>query len=113
MAGIPTLIYIFLQKYLVPFLFAIGLFYFIYGVIEYFIIGSGGDEERAQHGRELFLKSIGWFVLAIVAHLVVLAFGWLLVMDFSVPAGGLPSGGAGVDVERGTGVLQVPDVPTR
>ncbi len=110
--GFLSLIYMFLDKYLVPFLFAIGLFYFVYGVIEYFIIGAGGDEERAEHGRELFLKSIAWFVLALLVFAFVSMLGWLSTLSFSPGASG-PSGGAGVDVGRDQEILEVPNVPTR
>jgi|SRR5690606_18618831 len=108
-----SLIYIFLDKYLVPFLFAIGLFYFVYGIIEYFIIGAGGDEERSEHGRELFLKSIAWFVLALLFYALVSMLGWLSNLSFSPGAVNGPSGGAGVDLDRDKDVLQVPNVPSR
>ncbi len=108
-----ALIYIFLQKYLVPFLFSIGLFFFVYGIIEYFIIGKGGDEGRAQKGRELFLRSIGWFVLALLVYLVVVLLGWLSSFTWSgdVITPGAPTGG--VNVGRDDAVLPVPDVPRR
>lgn len=108
-----ALIYIFLQKYLVPFLFAVGLFYFVYGAVEYFIIGKGGDEGRAQHGRELFLKSIAWFVIALLVYSLVAFFGWLstFTLNTNVPRPGAPQGG--VNVEREDAVLPVPNVPTR
>ncbi len=111
--SVLALIYIFLQKYLVPFLFAIGLFYFVYGIIEYFIIGQGGDEGRAQKGRELFLKSIGWFVVALLVCLAVVLLGWLstLTWDRTVTVPGAPQGGA--NVGRDDAVLPVPDVPRR
>lgn len=109
-----ALVYIFLQKYLVPFLFAIGLIYFLYGLIEYFIIGKGGDEGRAEHGRELFLQSIVWFVLALIVFAVVALFGFLSTVTFnpgSVTTPTMPTGGA--NVEERESILEVPNAPTR
>ena len=110
--AIFSLIYLFLDKYLVPFFFAIGLFYFIYACIEYFIIGKGGDEGRAEHGRELFLKSIAWFVLGLLIYAITALFGWISTFSFEPLEGpGVPRGG--VDVDREDAVLPVPNVPTR
>lgn len=109
-----ALIYIFLQKYLVPFLFAIGLIYFLYGLIEYFIIGKGGDESRSEHGRELFLKSIAWFVLVLLVFAIVAFFGWVSTVKFepgSVTTPTMPTGGA--NVEERESILEVPNAPTR
>lgn len=111
--SIFALIYIFLQKYLVPFLFAIGICYFLYGVIEYFIIGKGGDEERSQHGRELFLKAIGWFAVGLIAYAFVALIGWLstLSLDTSLDTPNMPA--AGATIEERDAVLPVPNVPQR
>lgn len=100
-----------LSKYLVPFLFVIGLVHFIYGVIEYYIIGKGGDEGRAQHGREILLKSITWFLLAILVHLVVLLLGWLGTISLSGNLNAPPRDSGGV--ERNESIFRVPNVPTR
>lgn len=105
------MLYIFLQKYLVPFLFSIGLFYFVYGIVEYFIIGKGGDEGRMQNGRGLFLKAIAWFVIAMIAHVIVLAIGWISTVSFPSPSS--PRGDAGVEIRENPNVLEVPNVPTR
>lgn len=102
---------IFLTKYLVPLVFVIGLIYFLYGVIEYFIIGIGGDEERAEHGRDLFLKSIAWLVLSLILQTVVLLLGWLSTFSLSLP--GNTDGGGGVTPRMNESILEVPDVPRR
>lgn len=110
MGDIFGLIYIFLHKYLAPFLFVIGLLFFIYGCIEYFIIGLGGDEERAQHGRELLLRSISWFVVAIIVYIIIASLGWL--GSFAKDSGGsLQTPRAGVNVEQNERTLTVPNVP--
>lgn len=111
MSGFMLMLYIFLQKYLVPFLFSIGLFYFIYGVVEYFIIGKGGDEGRMQNGRGLFLKAIAWFVIAMIVHVIVLAIGWVAAVSTFSPSA--PRGGADVEIRENPNVLEVPNVPTR
>jgi hypothetical protein len=114
--SVIALVALFLHKYLVPFLFAVGLFYFIYGCIEYFIIGKGGDEGRAEHGRELFLKSIAWFVLALILYAIASAIGWLSTVSFNMGAvntPGMPEMGAGAEVDRNESILPVPNVPTR
>ena len=107
-----ALIYIFFQKYVIPFVFAVGLLYFLYGCIEYFIIGKGGDEERSQHGRELFLKSIAWFAMALLLFAMVAFIGWLGTLSFTAPSGPTPPQG-GVDVNQEDRLLEVPNVPTR
>lgn len=106
-----TWILIFFDKYLIPLLFAIGLLCFIYGIIEYFIIGEGGDEERAHHGRELFLQAIGWFSTALIFFGIYSAFAW--ITQFSFDPGQPPQGGGGVDFNQNKDVLKVPNVPTR
>lgn len=106
-------IYLFFQKYVVPAAFVIGLLYFLYGVIEYFIIGQGGDEGRSQHGRELFLRAIGWFSISLLLYAAVAFLGWLGTLSLTPPGAVPPSGGsgAGANVERRGNVLQVPNVP--
>src|SRR5690606_20213189 len=99
------------DKYLVPFLFAVGVFYLIYGIIEYFIIGAGGDEERSEHGRELFLKSIAWFVLALLVFALVALIGWISSLSFSPGGVDGPGFNAGADIDQRQGVLEVPNVP--
>lgn len=107
-----ALIYIFFQKYAIPFIFAIGLLYFLYGCIEYFIIGKGGDEERSQHGRELFLKSIAWLSLALLLFAIVALIGWLGTLSFTAPTSPTSPQG-GVNVNQNDRLLEVPNVPTR
>ena len=111
------LIYIFLQKYLVPVLFTIGLVYFIYGCINYFIIGHhSGDEGRSQLGRELLLKSCTWFAAALLAYSVIAAIGWLSSQAREVGTPASDAGtdaGAGGQIQRDDAYLIVPNVPKR
>jgi hypothetical protein len=115
MSDFIGLAYIFLQKYLVPFMFAVGLMYFIYGFIEYFIAGrKGGDEERAQKGRLFLLKSCSWFFMALVVYSVVAFFGWLATQSLNnLDSNNDSDGNFGVDLDNGRGSLSVPDVPRR
>ncbi len=108
-----ALLMIFLTKYLVPLVFAIGLIYFLYGVIEYFVIGAGGDEERAEHGRDLFLKSIVWLILALVAQTIVLLLGWVSSLSLSLPGNTGVDGDGGITPRSNESILEVPDVPRR
>jgi len=112
MSSIFVLLFIFLQKYLVPFLFSIGLFHFFYGLIEYFVIGKGGDEDRLEHGRQLFLKSIGWFLLALIVHLIVMAIGWFFTSNIFLDIKS-PTLNSGFNLNDNEAVLQVPNVPAR
>ncbi|OGG41631.1 hypothetical protein A2837_00600 [Candidatus Kaiserbacteria bacterium RIFCSPHIGHO2_01_FULL_46_22] len=107
-----TLLMVFLTKYLVPFLFAIGLIHFLYGVIEYFIVGQGGDEERAEHGRDLFLKSIVWIVLALLVHFLVLLIGWIGTVSLR-PDSDSNSPNSGITPRVNESILQVPNAPSR
>ena len=109
--SVLALVVIFFEKYAVPFLFVIGLLYFLYGVIEYFIIGKGGDEERSQHGRELFLQSIAWFTLSLILLAFVSLLTWISNLSFSTPRDSNVDGGA--DFDREERILPVPNVPTR
>lgn len=113
MPSLLSLIIVFLDKYLVPFLFVVGLFFFVYAVIEYVIVGGGGDEGRAEHGRELFLKSIGWFFLGILAHLLVLLLSFLSTISFQSFEAPIYTPSGDVNIERSDAVLEVPDVPRR
>lgn len=107
-----ALLMIFFTKYLVPFVFAVGLIYFLYGVIEYFIIGLGGDEERAEHGRDLFLKSIAWLVLALILQTLVLLLGWVSTFTLGSLRGST-DGGTDVTPAARESILEVPNVPRR
>lgn len=110
MSEIPTLLFVLASKYLIPGIFAIGLIVFVYGVIEYFIIGEGGDEERAEHGRELFVKAASLFIIGMIAFGVLSLFSWIGGVIKGNDSGGsvsLP----GVRVEDRQDVLPVPNVP--
>lgn len=108
-----VLLYLFLQKYLVPLIFVMGLMHFIYGCIEYYIAGrSGGDEERAQKGRLYLLRALSWFFVGLLVFLVISFFGWLTsggLRDALLQSGS--DGDFGVDLNEQQNTLGVPNVP--
>ncbi len=52
----------FLDKYVIPIIFAIAFIVFIWGVFQYFIAGGANDENRSK-GRQFILWGIIGFVL--------------------------------------------------
>lgn len=76
MVGMSWLGYlgVFFHEYLVPFIFAVGLIFLIYGIIMYFIIGPG-EEPTREAGRQYFIKAFVWFLGGTVVYLFV----WLLI----------------------------------
>lgn len=92
----------FVHDYLVPFIFAVGLIFFIYGIIQYFIIGPG-EEPTREEGRQHFIKAFVWMLAAaslyLVVALILSALAW--VAQF------------GLSGERTPAVQDVPNVPER
>jgi len=90
------------QGYLVPFIFAIGLIFLIYGIIMYYILGSS-DEPTKEAGRVYVIKTLAWFLAGTALYyLIVLAtisVAWV-------------SGFVIVDGQLETRVLEVPNVPS-
>ena len=57
-------IIVFINAYLVPFLWALAFFMFLWGVFQYFIAG-GADEEKRSQGRQFVIWSvIAFFVMS-------------------------------------------------
>jgi len=100
-------VFLFLKNYVVTFIYAIGLIYFIYGFIEYFLIGRHGDEERMQNGREILVKSCAWFLLGLIIFGIIVGAEW--VSD-NLTA---PTDGVQLEHERDSSYLKVPNVPGR
>jgi hypothetical protein len=78
----------FLQQYVVPLIFAIGLIFLIYGIIEYFILGPS-EEPTRDAGRLHFIKAFVWFLGGLVVYFFVslLIFGFTWLAQFSVETG--------------------------
>jgi len=91
-----------LQQYIVPFIFAIGMIYLIYGIIQYFIIGPG-EEPTREDGRINFIKAFVWFVAGAALYTVIA----LMVGFFAWTAS------VNVDTDTDERLQNVPNVPAR
>lgn len=92
----------FVEFYLAPFIFAVGLVLFLYGVINYFIIGPGYDEERREMGRQLLLWTLFLFLLGLILYLVA---SWLFDLSQKIDER------VDVESERSVNILSVPNAP--
>jgi len=54
----------FINAILVPFVFAVALIVFLWGVFKTFILG-GGDEEKQREGKQLMMYAIMGFVVMV------------------------------------------------
>lgn len=64
-AGALGAIVTFIQGVLIPFLFAIGFFMFVWGVIKFFVIGGNNDEAKAE-GKSLIIYALAGFVIILI-----------------------------------------------
>ena len=93
----------FVEFYVSPFIFAIGLVFLVSGVVNYFIIGPGFEEGRKEKGRGALL----WAALLFLLGLIIFGIShWLFGFVSELQESG------GVDVEDRTGVLRVPNAPS-
>src|SRR4051812_19650124 len=60
LAGLIT----FIDKYIVPLIFALAFIVFLWGVFQYFILGGANDEKRKE-GRMFILYAIIGFVIMV------------------------------------------------
>ena len=88
------------QQYIVPFLFAIGLVFFIYAIVKYFILGPGEEPVR-EDGREYFIKANVWFFAGLVVYFVMAIIIWFFTFV----------GSATVDRGEETRTQPVPNTP--
>ncbi len=86
----------FIQGVLIPFLFAIGFFMFVWGVIKFFVIGGNNDEAKAQ-GKSLIIYALAGFVIVLVFWGIVniIASGILSNRDVMIDTPPLPIPGGG------------------
>lgn len=64
LGGLLRSIIVFINDYLIPFLWAIAFLIFIWGVFQYFVAG-GADEEKRSQGRQFVIWSvIAFFVMS-------------------------------------------------
>lgn len=107
-------VYILLEKYLVPVVFVIGILYYLYGVINFFILS---DTDKLEKGRRCFLAASLWFFAGLLIYGVVTLFGmtslWLASFDEEGGGGASSDRSVGVELEEESAVLPVPNAPTR
>ncbi len=70
MGGFTTTLLNFFSNSLIPFIFALALLVFIWGMFTYFILG-GGDESKREQGKGLIIWAIIGFVLMITIFAIV------------------------------------------
>lgn len=78
---------VFLQQYIVPFIFAIALIFLVYGIIQYFILGPS-EEPNRDAGRVSFIKAFVWLLLGMALYGLVSLFVWLGSMSIDFTATG-------------------------
>lgn len=92
----------FVEFYISPFIFAIGFIFLFSGIVNYFIIGPGFEEDRKEKGRNALL----WATLLFSVGLAVFGLSsWLFGFVSQIEEEG------GFNTGRPTGVLPVPNVP--
>lgn len=94
------------EFYISPFLVALGLAFFLDGLINYFIIGIiGGEEDRREVGRQSLVLATAFFLGAM-----------LLFATLSWVAGVVErlrtETDAGVELQTGEDFLRIPNTPT-
>lgn len=108
-----------IEQYFVPFLFAIGFIFIIYGIVFYFIMGFESDK-RAE-GRLYFIKANVWFFFGLVTYLVLAFLVWTFTSiggwfdangESEVDGDGDGTTGLDVDLIEEKDVLPLPNVPT-
>lgn len=105
MTGILAVL-VFIQQYVVPVLFALGIVSFFYGAIHSFVLDVSeiGNPELV---RSMAIFIIGLIVYGAVAGLIMMTTGF----TSSSGSDGSSNDRRGVDVERERSVLPVPNVP--
>ena len=95
---------VFLQQYVIPVVFALGVIFFLYGFINSFLVG------RPDIGQPHLIRSIFLFGIALVVYGALACLGLMLSSGGSeVEMGDTEFGGR---VDRDRSVLPVPNVPS-
>jgi hypothetical protein len=55
----------FIQGVLIPFLFAVGFFMFVWGIIKFFVIGGSNDDAKKE-GKSLIIYALAGFVVILI-----------------------------------------------
>ena len=95
------LLFAFVELYVAPAIIAVGLVFFFYGVVNYFIMGPG-DEGRREVGRQSLL----WASLFFLCGLLIFGiFSWLSSFTDRL------KGDVDAEVREESDILEVPNVP--
>lgn len=106
LAGLLS-IFIFLQQYIVPIVFAIGVICFLYGAINSFLL------DRGDLGHPFLLRSLMLFTVSIIIYLILSACIVLVSTDFTNNQTGTDTNTFGAEFERKGSVLPTPNTPRR
>jgi hypothetical protein len=99
-------VFSFVEFYVSPLFFAIGLILLFNGIINYFIIGPNFEEGRREMGRQCFL----WATLLFLIGFVIFSLAhWFLA--FSTEMNDRLDASIDVDIINEEDTLQVPNVP--
>lgn len=61
----------FVEFYLAPIIIALGLVYFFWGIVNYFLIGPSYEEDRREIGRGALLWALFYIFVGLMIFLVV------------------------------------------
>lgn len=93
---------IFIQQYVITAVYAIGVIFFLYGIVNSFMLG------RADLGHPYLLRSFVVFIFALLLYGATALLLWFGTLD--VPANPIPRQESD---ERTPSVLPTPNVPVR
>lgn len=100
-------VFLFLQQFVVPVVFAIGVIFFLYGLVNSFWL------ERPDLGHPALIRAMLFFVVSLVIYGAVVLLLWLVgayETGLQDRSNGTNSG-FGADVDRGRSVLPTPNAP--
>lgn len=99
-------VFVFLQQYIIPIIFAIGVICFLYGVVNSFMI------ERPDVGHPFLLRSFVLFSIALLAYGALSIFTWLMSIDYTPDPDDSNLPNTGAEFERGRSLLPTPNAPS-
>ena len=104
MSGIIAVV-VFLQQYVIPILFALGVIFFLYGFINSFMVG------RPDIGQPHMIRSVFLFGIALILYGMLAFIG--MVFTYDGPSDlDRENTEFGAEVREGRSVLPTPNVPS-
>lgn len=95
---------VFIDRFIVPFIFAIAFLVFIWGVAQYFIL-NGGNSEKREEGKSFIMYGIGGFVIMIaiwgIVNLILNTLGFQNNYRPALPTFGSPNSSQSGDFFNG------------